>query len=440
MRWIIPSGFLVVALLVGCGSGGSSTAGDSGTAVGFKLIDPPVMSNGESADMNGKSFVLVANRQGPSGNVAGYEVVQQSSLLVGTESIASFETKNGMKIGFAYSGTPVYSVDGKISRVLFQGYQGAPTVFQARDINEMLPLLNESTWGAFPPSSAKLATASEMKMPWCAKGLNSKFMNDYKGIVQNEIIYANEFSRTASKLSALDSSAAGGLLPGSTIAVNVVTGDYVNIYATGTLSYTKDGKRWLAFGHPLDQTGRRNLPVSEVFTSSTIDAGAWGTFKDSYPVGPTIGALVYDSYKGVVIDTDKTPETTPVTAKVTMDGRSMTWSHNVARDNGSWLEYYGLNAATWGPLYTLNDISGSFSISGTLTIGVEGKAEEEITIDINQQNDGSIIIIGGNGGSSLWTSLSVLLNNISNAISTRGVPGKSFNSVKMEITISKISN
>jgi SpoIVB peptidase S55 len=102
--------------------------------------------------------------------------------------------------------------------------------------------------------------------------------------------------------------APAGYVDGGSIAVTLVRGD---IQATGVGTVTHvDGKRVIAFGHPMLDAGEAHLPTA---TSRVLHvmASERSSFKIAEALAP-LGSLVHDRQSAIVIDTDAAAPTVPV--------------------------------------------------------------------------------------------------------------------------------
>jgi hypothetical protein len=99
---------------------------------------------------------------------------------------------------------------------------------------------------------------------------------------------------------------------GGSIAVTLLRGD-VQATAVGTVTYV-DGRRAVAFGHPMLDAGEVGLPTA---TSRVLHvlASERSSFKIAEAIKP-LGALVHDRQSAIVIDTDVTPATIPVSVRI----------------------------------------------------------------------------------------------------------------------------
>jgi hypothetical protein len=106
--------------------------------------------------------------------------------------------------------------------------------------------------------------------------------------------------------------AASKYVDGGAIAVTLLRGD---IQATGVGTVTHvDGKRLIAFGHPMLDAGELRLPTATARVLHIL-ASERSSFKIAEAVKP-LGALVHDRQSTIVIDTDVQAEAIPVRIKL----------------------------------------------------------------------------------------------------------------------------
>ena len=102
------------------------------------------------------------------------------------------------------------------------------------------------------------------------------------------------------------------LVPGASIATSYSTGT-IGIGAIGTVTY-RDGNTVYAFGHPLDDAGRRSLPLQDAYVYDVINnpsAGSGGSYKLAAP-GHTVGTLTSDTPNAVIGRVGAAPRMIPV--------------------------------------------------------------------------------------------------------------------------------
>jgi hypothetical protein len=339
VRYLYLLGLAAVWLVCGCGGGGggNTLVDDGGGPLSFTPQAVVYPWEALTELPRNTPVAVVANQGGTQ--VRQYPALLQSSYLSGGSRISVCETAGSLQVGYGHSGTPIYALDGRMVGALFSGVDGSKSFF-VRHMSEMLPMLEDG----YVPLDAGRETPPAT--PWVLRGIPAA----YTGTIAAQLT-ANRIIPLVGKAS-VPGRAAISPVPGSTIAVNFLDGDIAQLQAFGTLTYTPDGKRWVAFGHGLQYNGTCNLPVS-MASVDTIAASAWGTYKLCHSVGPNIGALTRDHARGVVIDTRVTSPTTPIDTTFTYNGVSRTWHHRMARDRGSYLERY---AARFGLVSGMLDL------------------------------------------------------------------------------------
>gem|GEM_PF-2451008 len=96
--------------------------------------------------------------------------------------------------------------------------------------------------------------------------------------------------------------------PGEGVGIQLARGD-LDLTATGTITAVK-GKKFLAFGHPMFNFGRVDIPASSVVIHHSLASMAL-SFKMSQPE-KEIGSLVLDKQGGILIDSGRKAKTIPV--------------------------------------------------------------------------------------------------------------------------------
>lgn len=127
------------------------------------------------------------------------------------------------------------------------------------------------------------------------------------------------------------------LVPGASVAAGLSSGAF-SISGIGTVSY-RDGDRVWAFGHPLDQAGRRSLFLQDAYVfdvvASPLPVQGATSYKLAAP-GHVVGALTADGVGGVAGRLGAPPPQFPVRALVSDDatGRVRSLSSLLADETG----------------------------------------------------------------------------------------------------------
>jgi hypothetical protein len=159
------------------------------------------------------------------------------------------------------------------------------------------------------------------------------------------------------------------LQPGESVAGVLVSGD-MNVTALGTVTYN-DGKRVLAFGHPMFNTGPVDMPMSkgEVLT---VLASAFQPNKFANAT-EIVGALKQDRHSGIMGELGATSEMIPVDVKVRTFG-----DLNAVRKEKT-LHFNVFVQQKWTPylmMMTLfNSISGMNDFAEEATYRLSGEVE-----------------------------------------------------------------
>jgi hypothetical protein len=119
------------------------------------------------------------------------------------------------------------------------------------------------------------------------------------------------------------------LVPGASVGVSYSTGA-IPVGAVGTVTYV-NGQNVYAFGHPLDDAGRRSLILQDAFVDDVISNPIIGSYKYAAP-GHTVGTLTSDTPNAVVGQLGQAPPLIPVdvTAQDLDTGRTLALDSQVA--------------------------------------------------------------------------------------------------------------
>lgn len=99
---------------------------------------------------------------------------------------------------------------------------------------------------------------------------------------------------------------------GGAIGVQLIRGD-MQATSIGTVTYV-EGKRLVAFGHPMMNAGQPALPTATARILHVL-ASEQRSFKIGEVLAP-LGTLIHDRQAAIVIDTSLTPSTVPMTVRV----------------------------------------------------------------------------------------------------------------------------
>ena len=172
---------------------------------------------------------------------------------------------------------------------------------------------------------------------------------------------------------------AGSLQPGGSVAAVLVSGD-MTMTGAGTVTYN-DGKRILAFGHPMFNLGPVDMPLAKEEIVTTL-ASAYTPTKMGNP-SEIVGALRQDRHSAIEGELGAIAQMIPVTMHVrSFDGanqirKSKDFHFNVFVDQ-KWTPYL-MMATLFNSISNLNDFSeeATYRLQGKLQ--VEGQHQVNLT-------------------------------------------------------------
>ena len=172
---------------------------------------------------------------------------------------------------------------------------------------------------------------------------------------------------------------ATSMQPGESIAAVLVSGD-MNMTGGGTVTYN-DGKRVLAFGHPLFNLGPVDMPIAKDSIITTLASSYQPTKMGN--ATEVVGALRQDRHSAIVGELGATAQMIPVTLKVrsfhsdNSVRKQSDFHYNVFVDQ-KWTPYL-MMATLFNSLSNLNDFSeeATYRLQGELQL--EGKQRVQLT-------------------------------------------------------------
>jgi len=190
------------------------------------------------------------------------------------------------------------------------------------------------------------------------------------------------------------------LLPGSSVSVQLIRGDY-SIAASGTVTM-RDGDRIYAFGHPFLSLGSSDMPMTET-SVVTVIPNVNNSFKLSVP-GQMVGSISQDRSSGIFGQLGHAPKMIPVKIKLhTSRDRTETFSYEVAND--SFLTPLLLNITVFNTITSSERALGDSTISLTGEIRVKG--QQPVQLDRRFSDRNSALLAAG----SVATPLTSLLTS-----------------------------
>ncbi len=313
------------------------------------------------------------------GVLPGFPGPRQSAIIARLSG-ANVE-KTGVFAGM--SGSPVY-IDGKIvGAIAFSFPFSKEPIAGITPIKQMIDLFNKGSENNFekPKEPRAFSFAQLASSEW--KPSLPKLV--FTGISQESLaMFAPQLVSSgllpvsgvggSADITPLAPANANTFLPGNSISVQLVRGDY-SLAAAGTVTL-RDGNRIYAFGHPFLSLGSADMPMTET-SVVTVIPNFNNSFKLSVP-GRMVGSISQDRASGVFGLLGQTPKMIPVTINLhTSRDRKETYSYEIASD--SFLTPLLLNITVF------NTITSSERALGDSTLSVKGqikvKGQEAVQID-----------------------------------------------------------
>lgn len=316
--------------------------------VGMQGIGKTVISGDTIEDFNVEILGVTGNE------TTGYNIFVRlyGDLIEKTGGVAQ-----GM------SGSPVY-VDGRlVGAVAFGKTFNDPHYCFLTPIGKMLPLLDEPR---------------DIPVDWIPKG--TALMAG--GFTEYGLEYLQQklapFGLTAVGAGGVGASSEKPLEPGSSVGVALMQGD-MNLGALGTVTWTDDSGKLLAFGHAFMQRGSSDFFMNKVWVLGVVP-----NLQSSYKVGTlgeAIGSFNQDRASGIGGAIGKQPGSIPMFVTVNDSSRGQANSMRVRLVEDEQLVPSIVDAAVVNTVSKTVDRNGGGTAKLHFTItGVDSK-KEMLTID-----------------------------------------------------------
>lgn len=269
------------------------------SATGVKVTDNPTQSLSFQETKSIKVGTILKLRL----NRSGFEVKEYNVKFDGIydkdgEHLIFCTTNDDLVIGQGDSGSPLLNSDGKVIGALCYGFEFTNNQFAARAIEDLIEI--STTQNSTNLISGKSNLYKELGLVNYTLGVNENTLKRYG---KNSSLFAN--TQFVDKESSLLKSSSNTVIPGNSIAVNLVSGDDYSFGAIGTLSYRTDNNKLLAFGHPFG-VDVLSAPATTASMVTMINSD-YIAFKLALPSDQSIGCMVKDKDAGILIDPNATP-------------------------------------------------------------------------------------------------------------------------------------
>jgi hypothetical protein len=337
------------------------------------------------------------------GVLQGYPAPRQSAIIARLTGANVEKTR----VFAGMSGSPVYIEGRLVGAVAFafpfaqEPIAGITPIKQMIDIFERnaaaprsvslrtysFAKLASTDWAAELPKSSVAATS--LLAPVSAGSPLLPFIGQQMTPIATPVVFngvtAEALARFAPQLQAgglLPVAGAGGssaitplgkvtektLLPGSSVTVQLVRGDF-SLAAAGTVTW-RDNDRVYAFGHPFLSLGVADMPMSES-SVVTVVSNLNNSFKLSTS-GQMVGTISQDRSTGIYGQLGRAPKMIPVTVEVqTSRDRAEKYTYEIVNDQ--FLTPLLLNITLYSTLGATERSLGDSTISVSGTIDVKGQ-------------------------------------------------------------------
>lgn len=261
------------------------------------------------------------------------------------------------------SGSPVY-IDGRLAGAVAYGQAFSdPNYCFLTPINEMLRLFDETD----PRPSVFLPMSTPLMV---------------SGFTSDGVAHLNEglkpFGLTSYAVPGGDSELDDVKLePGSSVGVALVRGDMV-IGAIGTVTWTDDQGRVLAFGHPFLQHGDSNYFMTNAWIYASVP-NIQSAFKVG-SLGRTLGRISQDRLSGIAGKEGENAPIIPMYVSVTDKDRGIHKSSNVQLITDEDLVPTLVDGVTYNTVSMAKDRKGAGSSRIRFTITANGEKEGPIRL------------------------------------------------------------
>ena len=337
------------------------------------------------------------------GVLQGYPAPRQSAIIARLTGANVEKTR----VFAGMSGSPVYIEGRLVGAVAFAFPFAQEPIAGITPIKQMIDIFERDTvaprsdslrtysfaklastdWAAELPKSSVAATS--LLAPVSAGSPLLPFIGQQMTPIATPVVFngvtAEALARFAPQLQAgglLPVAGAGGssaitplgkvtektLLPGSSVTVQLVRGDF-SLAAAGTVTW-RDNDRVYAFGHPFLSLGVADMPMSES-SVVTVVSNLNNSFKLSTS-GQMVGTISQDRSTGIYGQLGRAPKMIPVTVEVqTSRDRAEKYTYEIVNDQ--FLTPLLLNITLYSTLGATERSLGDSTISVSGTIDVKGQ-------------------------------------------------------------------
>jgi len=350
---------------------------DSTVVVGAKVLDNPTatISYEEMGKMQkGEILKIRLNREGF--NVEQYQIVFEGLYQEDGEKLIVCKTMGDLQVGEGDSGSPILTADGRIAGALCYGIYGNNSQFLARAIEDVMSIDTDKKCGQLAANS----TFQKISPYYFITGLANELPEYAKASLPFKYEGIQAGNQKAASL--LKDEIPGDPIAGMSIAINIISGDIVNVGAVGTISYM-NGDKIFAFGHPFMGQETEGIPAYHASMITLIESNLQPAFKLTDNTTHYIGTMIKDKNEGIMIDKNQTANFINSTTEISLNNgeKAEKYIHNIAKLENLYDQNYYICLSSALSIDAFAPNSGYTMASGqnTVYLSYEGGATNTVS-------------------------------------------------------------
>ena len=272
--------------------------------------------------------------------------------------------------GWSFSTEPITGITPIADMLALEGRSAAPAAAETGPPMSKHGAMAPRTWDALwkargeaaldllaPTRHADPEGLAPLRVPVAVGGFGPA-----SGSAAGDLLARLGFLPVAAGAGGVDPTLPDTLGPGSAVGVELVRGD-AQLAAIGTVTWS-DGKRVLAFGHPMMNRGASAYPMTAARIVAVMPRLS-SSFKMGV-VGPPLGAVTRDYESGIMGEMGPSPSMIPVDVNLKLEGRSETLRFQILDAEGLTPALAGLVASSG--MESVNRSQGAVTVATTIAL------------------------------------------------------------------------
>lgn len=284
------------------------------SAIIAKLSGANVERTGVFAGMSGSPVFIDGRIVGAIAFAFPFAKEPIAGITPIAEMIDIFERGTNFKTNLAVDKSPGKSKQDAPRRVSMSEIINAETSL-SMSAGEGVALSNKSEHVANPSTMMQTFGGQQLiriATPVTFNGIKPETLERFTAQLQARNLLPVGGAGGAAAMTSMEKATAKTLLPGTSVSVQLVRGDF-SIAAAGTVTM-RDGAKIYAFGHPFLGLGNLSMPMTEA-SVVTVIPNALNSFKLAIP-GALVGSIEQDRATGIYGTLGTQPRMIPVTVNV----------------------------------------------------------------------------------------------------------------------------